>query len=169
MLIPLFLIIGTVAFMEFVAWYTHKYIMHGWAWSWHKSHHVPHDDKLEKNDLFAVVFAGISIALFYLGANYYDPLWWIAIGMTLYGLLYFVAHDGLVHQRWPFRIVPKGGYAKRIYQAHRLHHAVKGRDGCVSFGFLWAPAIESLKRQLKTNRTELKLDMYESEDEALSK
>lgn len=156
-------------FMEFVAWFTHKYIMHGWAWGWHKSHHVPHKDSFEKNDLFAVVFAGISIVLFYLGANYYDPLWWIAIGMTLYGVLYFVAHDGLVHQRWPFRVVPKSGYAKRIYQAHRLHHAVKGRDGCVSFGFLWAPKIESLKSELRENQAELKLEMYESEEDAVSK
>lgn len=155
-------------FMEFVAWFTHKYIMHGWAWGWHESHHVPHENSFEKNDLFAAVFAGISIVLFYLGANYFDPLWWIAIGMTTYGLLYFVAHDGLVHQRWPFRIIPKTGYAKRIYQAHRLHHAIKGRDGCVSFGFLWAPGIDTLKRQLRTNRSEMDLQMYESEDEALS-
>ena len=162
------LVVGTVAIMEFVAWFTHKYVMHGWAWGWHESHHVPHEKSVEKNDLFAVVFAGISIALFYIGANYYDPAWWVAIGMTLYGLLYFIAHDGLVHQRWPFKYVPKKGYLKRVYQAHRLHHAVKGREGCVSFGFLWAPKIDSLRAQLKKNRTAKSLELYETEEEALS-
>jgi len=37
---------------------------------------------------------------------------------------------------------------KRIVQAHRLHHAVETRQGCVSFGFLVAPSPEELKRQL---------------------
>ena len=26
--------------MEFVAWFAHKYIMHGFLWSLHKDHHV---------------------------------------------------------------------------------------------------------------------------------
>ena len=46
-------------------------------------------------------------------------LWYVGLGTTMYGVLYFIAHDGLVHQRWPFRIVPKGGYMQRLYQAHR--------------------------------------------------
>ncbi len=54
-----------------------------------------------------------------------------------------------MHQRWPFRHIPHKGYAKRLVQAHRLHHAVKGREGCVSFGFLYAPPVETLTTQLK--------------------
>jgi beta-carotene 3-hydroxylase len=69
--------------------------------------------------------------------------------MTIYGFLYFLAHDGLVHNRWPFKIVPKNNYLKRLVQAHRLHHAVHGREGCVSFGFLYAPEIVQLKRELR--------------------
>jgi beta-carotene 3-hydroxylase len=68
--------------------------------------------------------------------------------MTAYGALYFVAHDGLVHQRWPFKYVPRRGYFKRLYQAHRMHHAVAGKDGAVSFGFLYAPPVTALKRRL---------------------
>ena len=30
----------TAAFMEFVAWFTHKYVMHGFLWFLHKDHHV---------------------------------------------------------------------------------------------------------------------------------
>jgi beta-carotene 3-hydroxylase len=68
--------------------------------------------------------------------------------MTAYGFLYFVAHDGLVHRRWPFHYVPRSGYLKRLYQAHRMHHAVTGREGAVSFGFLYAPPVEELKKAL---------------------
>jgi beta-carotene 3-hydroxylase len=70
--------------------------------------------------------------------------------MTAYGFLYFVAHDGLVHRRWPFHYVPRRGYLKRLYQAHRMHHAVRGREGAVSFGFLYAPPVATLKRRLQT-------------------
>ena len=37
---------------------------------------------------------------------------------------------------------------KRIVQAHRLHHATESKHGSVSFGFLWAPPPDVLKRQL---------------------
>ncbi len=157
------IVISTVAFMEFFAWWAHKYVMHGWGWGWHKSHHEPHDDKVEKNDLYAVVFACCAIILFWTGKEYWSPATWIALGVTAYGVLYFVAHDGLVHQRWPFRYVPKTGYLKRLYQAHRLHHAVKGRQGCVSFGFLWAPSISLLKQQLNQNQQVQNLTLYEEE------
>lgn len=161
-------IIATVALMELFAWWAHKYVMHGWGWAWHKSHHEPHDDRFERNDLYAVVFACVAIVLFWIGTTYWAPIWWVATGITIYGLLYFVAHDGLVHQRWPFRYVPRSGYLKRLYQAHRLHHAVEGKEGCVSFGFIWAPSVESLKRELVANRRRKNLAMYETEDEALS-
>ena len=35
--------------MEVVAWSSHKYIMHGWGWGWHRDHHEPHDKMLEKH------------------------------------------------------------------------------------------------------------------------
>lgn len=149
LLVNTLIVLATVAGMEAFAWYAHKYIMHGWGWGWHRSHHEPRRGWFEKNDLYAVVFAGIAILLIALGTAGGYPLQWIGAGMTLYGALYFLAHDGLVHQRWPFRHVPRKGYLKRLYQAHRMHHAVTGREGCVSFGFLVAPPISTLKRQLR--------------------
>ena len=70
MLLKFIIVIGTFFFMECVAWFTHKYIMHGFLWSWHKSHHKKHDHFLEVNDLFAVVFSIPSIVLIYLGYTY---------------------------------------------------------------------------------------------------
>ena len=62
MLVNVFIVLGTFIFMEGVAWFTHKYIMHGFLWSWHKSHHKKHDHFLEMNDVFAVVFSIVIFA-----------------------------------------------------------------------------------------------------------
>lgn len=150
--IHLCLVIATVVLMECFAAWSHKHIMHGWGWGWHKSHHEPHAQSLERNDLYALVFAGFAIFLFWFGARYFLPVWSIALGITIYGILYFLVHDGLVHQRWPFRYVPRQGYLKRIYQAHRLHHAVESKEGCVSFGFVYAEPIDKLVAQLQENQ-----------------
>ena len=149
------IVLATVLIMEAVAWAVHKYVMHGWGWGWHRSHHEPHDDLLEKNDLYAIVFAGLALILILFASADRGPLYWIGIGMTLYGFLYFVVHDGLVHQRWPFRYVPRQSYLKRLVQAHRLHHAVEGREDCVSFGFLYAPPVRRLKQELKAKNPPL--------------
>lgn len=141
------IVLGSAAAMELVAWSAHRYIMHGPAWAWHRDHHEPHDHTLEKNDLFAIVGTGVAIALFCLGWLW-EPLWWVAVGVTIYGVIYTLIHDGLVHQRF-WRWVPKRGYAKRLVQAHRLHHATVGKEGGVSFGFVWARDPVALKAELK--------------------
>lgn len=142
----------TVLAMEGVAWAVHRYVMHGWGWAWHESHHRPRSGNFEKNDLFAVVFAGLAIALFTLGRFGWPPLWWIGLGMTLYGLLYALAHDALVHRRIPGLPIPKRGYLLRLHEAHHLHHAVHTKTGAVSFGFLFAPEPARLRKKLAESR-----------------
>jgi len=142
-------VIVSVIGMEVFAWAVHKYIMHGPGWGWHESHHVETDGVFEKNDLYAVVFSSMAAGLFIAGSLWWPPLWFVALGLTIYGLLYGFVHDGLVHQRWPFFVKTRGGYMKRLVQAHRIHHAVHSRDGAVSFGFLWAEDVRSLKAKLK--------------------
>ncbi|MFF7709915.1 sterol desaturase family protein [Pseudomonas sp. NPDC007930] len=149
LLLNTLIVLLTIAAMEGVAWLAHRYLMHGAGWGWHRSHHEPRQGWFEKNDLYAVVFAALAIVLIAWGNAGAWPLQWVGAGMTAYGALYFIVHDGLVHQRWPFRHVPRRGYLKRLYQAHRLHHAVKGREGCVSFGFLYAPPLAVLKARLR--------------------
>ncbi|CAK9884057.1 MAG: hypothetical protein XXXJIFNMEKO3_00438 [Candidatus Erwinia impunctatus] len=143
------IVLVTVAAMELIATLSHKYIMHRWGWGWHHSHHEPHQGGVERNDLYAVVFALLAISLILAGSLGVWPLQWIGTGMTLYGALYFIVHDGLVHQRWPFRYIPRKGYLRRLYMAHRLHHAVRGREGSVSFGFLYAPPLDKLQKTLR--------------------
>lgn len=148
------IVLLTVAAMELIAALAHKYIMHGWGWGWHLSHHEPRTGWFEVNDLYAVVFALLAIGLIAWGTWGMWPLQWIGAGMTLYGALYFMVHDGLVHQRWPFRYIPRRGYLKRLYLAHRLHHAVRGKEGCVSFGFLYAPPVEKLQATLRQRKAD---------------
>lgn len=143
---------GAAAAMELVAFAVHKYWMHGPGWGWHRSHHEPRTGRFEKNDLYALGFGGLAFVIFWFGAAAWPPLWWAAAGMTAYGLLYAIVHDGIVHRRFPVGVAGRRGYLKRLAQAHRLHHAVRGRDGAVSFGFLWAPSPRRLKRQLRAAR-----------------
>lgn len=139
-LINLLIVFVTFAFMEWVAWFTHKYIMHGFMWRWHKSHHVPHEESLEKNDLFAVVFSLLSISLFIAG-TFWDKsgvILSIASGITMYGAAYFIFHDIIVHRRIKINFVAKSEYMKRIIRAHKIHHKVLSKNGATTFGFLWA-------------------------------
>jgi beta-carotene 3-hydroxylase len=149
-LVNLGIVVSTVVAMELLARYSHEHIMHGWGWGWHKSHHDMERSTFERNDLYALVFSLPSIALIYFGVELEHWMLWVGVGMTIYGFLYFLVHDALVHQRWPFRLVPKGRYLKRLVQAHRLHHAVHGQQGCVSFGFLYAEPVDALKAKLKS-------------------
>ena len=144
-------IIVSVVAMECVAWASHKYIMHGFGWGWHRDHHEPHDNTFEKNDLYAVVFGSICTVMYIAGSLWWDWLWWVAVGVTLYGVIYTLVHDGLVHQRY-FRWVPRKGYAKRLVQAHKLHHATIGKEGGVSFGFVFARDPAKLKAELKRQK-----------------
>ena len=143
------IVLISVIFMEIFAWAIHKYVMHGIGWGWHESHHRETDGPFERNDLYAVCFSVIAAGLFIAGSLWWTPAWFIALGLTIYGLLYGFVHDGLVHQRWPFFIKARGRYLKRLVQAHRLHHAVHSRDGAVSFGFLWAEDVRKLKAKRK--------------------
>src|SRR3712207_6019880 len=89
--------------MEGIARVSHRYLMHGWGWGWHRSHHEPHAGRFERNDLFALVGVAISIGLFLLAGRLQSAaLQALAVGVTAYGLAYGLVHDGLVHQRWPF-------------------------------------------------------------------
>ena len=127
----------TVLGMEGVAYVAHRWIMHGPGWFLHRSHHRERNGLFELNDLYALIFAIPSIVLL-LGA-----------GIAAYGAIYFGFHDVIVHRRLKHRYVARSSYMKRIVQAHRLHHATNSKHGSVSFGFLWAPRADALKRQLE--------------------
>lgn len=136
--------------MEPVAALMHRYVMHGALWSLHKSHHSPRHGSFESNDLFAVAFAVPTVALFAF-SGVAPVLFPIACGISAYGIAYVLLHDAVVHRRIPFLHPPRQGYVARLVAAHHLHHAVRTRDGAVSFGFLYAPPLAALRRRLRSN------------------
>lgn len=127
--------------MEGVAWFTHKYVMHGFLWVLHRDHHQPQGRGLQKNDLFALFFAGISILLIVVGViRGWAPMAAAGFGVALYGLGYGLFHEIMVHRRVPgLRLRPKGRYLRRIVRAHRTHHKHSEKEGGTSFSFLYAP------------------------------
>ena len=126
--------------MEGVAWFTHKYIMHGIMWNWHQSHHVHHKNRFEKNDLFSVVFGIISTLIIIIGAEIESLrfLLWIGLGIATYGIFYFIFHDIIVHRRVKIKFKSKNSYLNKITKAHYIHHEVHTKDGAEKFGFLYS-------------------------------
>jgi beta-carotene 3-hydroxylase len=135
------IVVATFLFWEFVAWFTHKYVMHGFMWTWHKSHHTVHDHKLERNDWFVAVFSAPSIGLFYFATvvEYNPYLLAVGLGILFYGIFYLVFHDIIVHQRVKLKLKKRGKYLQRIINAHYVHHSRHTKEGCEAFGFLFAP------------------------------
>ena len=150
-LLGIALFFATIAAMEGVAYAAHRWVMHGFGWFLHESHHRPRTGNWELNDLYAAIFAVPSIVLLLGGVQFgwWPGCTWIGAGIAAYGAIYFGFHDWIVHKRLPHRYMPKSRYMKRIIQAHRLHHVVETKAGTVSFGFLVAPKPENLKAELK--------------------
>lgn len=132
--------VATVVAMEFVAWFSHKYIMHGLLWKWHEDHHIPHaegDGFFEKNDLFFLIFAIPSMICYIVGVETsYFWILFIGIGISIYGLIYFLIHDVYIHQRFKWFRQLDSKYSRAILRAHGAHHAKQTKEDCESFGLL---------------------------------
>lgn len=127
--------------MECATWVIHKYVMHGFLWVLHRDHHDHSTEgAFEKNDYFFVIFATPAIALMYFGSlNNFDYLFYIGLGITLYGMSYFFVHDIFIHQRIDFLKNTQNPYLLAIRRAHKQHHKHLGKEEGECFGFLWVP------------------------------
>jgi len=130
------IILAAFLFMEFMAWFTHKYVMHGFLWSLHKDHHIRDGRKVEWNDTFAIFFSLPSIILIYLGFENFNYRFWIGIGILAYGIAYFLFHDVYVHQRLKMFKNFSNRYLRATVKAHLDHHSPHAH---YNYGFLIAP------------------------------
>jgi len=133
--------ISTFLIMEGMAWFTHKYVMHGFLWKLHKDHHrKDHDSWWERNDFFFVFYAVIGIGFFLLWQ--YEGVWIalpIGLGILAYGIAYFTVHDIFIHQRFKIFRNANNRYAKGVRRAHKMHHKHLGKEDGECFGMLWVP------------------------------
>ena len=117
------LFVGTFIFMEFVAWFTHRYVMHGFLWSLHEDHHQGSPGFFEKNDAFFLIFAIPSFLCCLFGSVYgYTFLLPIGLGIMAYGLAYFLVHDIFIHQRFKLFRNTRNRYLLALRRAHKMHH-----------------------------------------------
>ena len=141
-MILLITILITTVLMEGVAWWMHKYVMHGLVWNLHEDHHVRdnHDSFLELNDSFFVFFALISIIAFSLWSIFgWQISLGIGIGVFIYGVIYFVIHDLFIHQRIKIWRKTKNPYLLALRRAHKILHKHLGKHDGECFGMLWVP------------------------------
>lgn len=139
-------VLSTFVCMEAVAWFTHKFVMHGFLWRLHKDHHKKESSGrqtagfFEHNDFFFFIFALPGIAGLFFGIqNNYNFLFWIGLGITLYGAAYFLVHDIFIHQRFKLFRNTNNFYFRAIRRAHKIHHKHLGKEEGECFGMLWVP------------------------------
>lgn len=140
-ILDILIVLGAFASMEAIAWFTHKFIMHGLLWSLHSDHHKKESAGFfEHNDFFFLIFALPGIVCLLLGIrNDFNFLFYIGCGITLYGFTYFMVHDIFIHQRFKLFRNSNNRYFKAIRKAHKMHHKHLGKGDGECFGMLWIP------------------------------
>jgi len=125
--------------MEGVAWFLHKYVMHGFGWFLHEDHHRYTGHRFQKNDVFGLFFSLIAFFFILSGVfSGFDLNFAIGIGITCYGIGYFLVHDIFFHRRIRIKYRPKSDYMQRVLKAHAIHHQKSTPKTGVNFGFLYA-------------------------------
>ena len=116
--------------MEAVSYASHRWVMHGFALGWHRSHHQAARGRWERNDLFPLCFSVLGVALF--ATAVFVPVFrYVAVGVTAYGLCYLFVHEICIHRRLPFP-VPDNAYVNWLIRSHAQHH----RSGAEPYGML---------------------------------
>lgn len=131
----LLLTISGFATMEIFSYIVHRYVFHGVLWRVHQTHHTPRKGWFELNDVFSIFFALVAICLMVfaekpLFASLSFP---IGLGITIYGILYFILHDLFTHRRFlPFK--SQNNILLKIRAAHQKHHQSIEKLGIEPFG-----------------------------------
>jgi len=137
------IVIASFVAMEGVSYALHRWVMHRIGMRLHASHHRPPQPGWEANDLFPVMFSVIGITVFTLASvgPQITVLWWVGLGVTLYGLCYLFVHDVYIHHRLPIRMPPLR-YLEWVRRSHRVHHIT----GAEPYGMLF-PVVPRSTRQ----------------------
>lgn len=137
--------LATVVLMEPYSAWIHRAVWHGPLWFIHRTHHRERMEDgsrpapLVANDILSASHAPVAIACCAVGWLATGPAAWVAmgvgIGMTVYGVLYVVLHDGMVHGRLPVTGLLRHRIFDEMRQAHAIHH----RTNAAPYGFFVSP------------------------------
>jgi len=124
----LLILVGFIG-MEAVTYVVHRFVMHGLLHSLHVSHHrnaaAAYANKApEPNDVFPLAFSVVVVVGLWAGFNVTGAAWLLPllVGVSIYGAVYTIVHDGVIHGRirWMKRI--NLAWSARLAAAHREHH-----------------------------------------------
>ena len=135
-LFNILIVLATIVVMECLSWFIHKYLFHGPLWFMHKSHHQKSHSFFEWNDLFALLFAALSLYLMYIDQTNFGARFFIGVGISVYGIIYFIIHDWFVHRRFK-TFKSDNRYLKAVRKAHKIHHKNQGKEKSRAFGLLF--------------------------------
>lgn len=144
-----YVLVGFVG-MEILSYVLHRYLFHGLLWRIHRTHHEAHHGIFEINDVFSSLFAIAAIVLIILGADEpnTDPRFGLGLGITVYGILYFIIHDLFTHRRFlPFS--SENRLMRLIRRAHQRHHQTAEKGGNEPYGLFLFPYKEFPDRRKK--------------------
>jgi beta-carotene 3-hydroxylase len=63
-------------------------------------------------------------------------LFFVGVGISIYGLIYFLIHDVYIHRRFNWFPYLNNRFSRAILRAHGAHHAKQTKEDCESFGLL---------------------------------
>jgi len=132
-LIEACLLLASFLLMEPVTSLAHRVIFHGFGYNIHKSHHAHRSGIFEKNDLYPLISALLTMTVIALGV-FVRAFWFlipVGFGMTLYGVAYFIIHDVAIHHRVKGVRLPMRLF-RWHYRAHMFHHLY----GTEPYGFV---------------------------------
>ncbi len=145
--------IVAVAFagMEAVSYLTHRFVMHGFGFGIHRSHHQAGAGGFELNDLYPLMFSSVAIAAFAAGTFLPDlrPLLLAGVGITLYGAAYLFVHEIYIHRRIDLVRRPRP-VLEWLRQSHRIHHLYGGEP----YGMLLPLVPRRLRERAATSPVE---------------
>ncbi|MFA8449344.1 MAG: hypothetical protein ACEPOW_01480 [Bacteroidales bacterium] len=96
------IIYAVIAFvlMEFFAYAINRHIIYGPLWYMKSRSSKKSYSKKKGNPFFAVFFSALFILCLYIGTHsYMHELVYIAIGIFIYGIMFFILQDILVHRK----------------------------------------------------------------------
>jgi beta-carotene 3-hydroxylase len=131
----IYVVLGFVL-MEGFVYVFHKYVMHGFLWRIHATHHKRGKGMFELNDVFLIFFASLGIAQIIYGLPEYSSAFWFGCGVSVYGLTNFFFHDIVIHRRIRWTRTIRNRYIQGIIHAHQAHHKHTTNDTGEEYGLL---------------------------------